>query len=428
MSPAPVGELREVLPAVAGALGVASLRSDVPRPGWSLPTHPRVVVVLVDGLGDMLLADRPSYAPFLTGLRAEGGRALRSGFPSTTATSMGSFGTGLASGEHGMVGYQVRDPDTGLLLNELSWENGPDPREWQPRPPVFEQVAADGVDVVLIGPSFFGGSGLTEAALRGARFVGASSLDRRVDAAATAVRSSPRSLVYLYWGDVDKTGHGRGCGSWDWCDELAAVDLALRTLAARLPSDTLMVVTADHGMVDVPMDARIDLVDADTDPVARELARGVELTGGEPRAPMLYCEPGEAPAVAARWRAVLGDDAEVLTRDEAVAAGWFGPVGGSRSSADRGRRLLGLGSTGGPRHARPAGRGQVADRPARCPHGRRGARPAARAPTGLRLTGPLGQDGPPWRNWSSSRARWTAASRRWRCRWTTTTRCADVAA
>ncbi len=327
MRPAPTGELCEVLPAVAGALGVTCLHPDVVRPGWTLPAHPRVVVVLVDGLGDLLLADRASYAPFLTGLRADGGaRVLRSGFPSTTATSMGSFGTGLSSGTHGMVGYQVRDPATGDLLNELSWENGPDPRAWQPRPPVFEQVAADGVDVVLIGPSFFGGSGLTEAALRGARFVGASSLDRRVDAAAQAVRSAPRSLVYLYWGDVDKTGHARGCGSWDWCDELASVDLGLRTLAARLPSDTLMVVTADHGMVDVPMEARVDLADADTDPVARELARGVALTGGEPRAPMLYCEPGQAEAVARRWRHVLGADADVRTRDEAIAAGWFGPV------------------------------------------------------------------------------------------------------
>lgn len=326
MTAAPVGDLHEVLPAAAAALGVTSLLPDVVRPGWTLPAYPRVVVVLVDGLGDLLLAERVAYAPYLTGLRERGGRVLRSGFPSTTATSMGSFGTGVTSGEHAMVGYQVLDPDTGLLLNQLSWENGPDPRVWQPRPPVFEQVAATGVDVVQIGPWFFGGSGLTEAALRGARFIPAATLDQRVDAAAAAVRSAPRTLLYLYWGDIDKIGHSHGCGSWDWCDELAAVDLGLRTLAARLPSDALMVVTADHGMVDVPMTGRTDLADADTDPVARELARGVHLTGGEPRAPMLYCEAGEADAVAARWRGVLGDDADVLTRAEAVAAGWFGRV------------------------------------------------------------------------------------------------------
>jgi len=84
-------------------------------------------------------------------------------------------------------------------------------------------------------------------------------------------------------------------------------------------------VTADHGMVDVPLHDRIDL--ADDQGLARQLALGVHLTGGEPRAPMLYCEPDQAQAVLARWRAELAADFDVLSRDEAVTAGWFGPVG-----------------------------------------------------------------------------------------------------
>lgn len=316
----PVGSLAEVLPAVAAALDVP-LEGTV-QPTWTLPRADRVVVVLVDGLGDTLLARRAGYAPYLTSLRAAG-RGLAAGYPSTTATSMGTFGTGVLAGQHGLLGYQVLDPDRDRLLNELSWEDGPDPRVWQPRRTVFEQVLAQGVDVVQIGPRFFAGSGLTEAALRGARFVAASSLDARVDAAAAAVRASPRSLVYVYWGEVDKVGHVQGCGSYEWCDELAAVDLAVRSLAARLPSDALLVVTADHGMVDVPDGARLDLA-ADS-ALELELARGVRLTGGEPRAPMLYCEPGQGAAVLSRWRTEL-PDFDVLSGTEAVAAGWFGPV------------------------------------------------------------------------------------------------------
>lgn len=315
------GSLAEVLPAVARALG-AGLEGTV-EPTWRLPSADRVVVVLVDGLGDTLLARRAGYAPYLTSLRAAG-RVLAVGYPSTTATSMGTFGTGTLAGTHGLVGYQVLDPDQGRLLNELSWEDGPDPRVWQPRRTVFEQVAAHGIEVVQIGPAFFRGSGLTEAALRGARFVAAESLDARVDAAASAVRSAPRTLVYVYWGEVDKVGHVEGCGSYAWCDELSAVDLAVRSLAARLPSDALLVVTADHGMVDVPEGSRLDLA-GDT-ALERSLAQGIWLTGGEPRAPMLYCEPGRADAVVARWRDAL-PDFDVLARDEAVAAGWFGPVG-----------------------------------------------------------------------------------------------------
>ena len=309
-----VGALADLLPAAAAALG-APLR-DVP---FVLPPAPRVCVLLVDGLGERLLAARGGHAPYLRELLLRGD-VLEAGFPSTTATSMGSFGTGLGAGEHGLVGYQVRDPRSGRLLNQLSWEDGVDPRTWQPERTVLEHLVDADVAVTRIGPAFFEGSGLTEATLRGGRFVAADGLDARVDAALAALRRPGRSLVYVYWGEVDKVGHVHGAASWEWGEEVGAVDLAVRRLARRMPPDCLLLVTADHGMVDVPGDARLDLA-ADA-----ELADGVLLTGGEPRAPMLYCVPGASEDVLATWRGRLGEAVEVLSRDEAVAGGWFGPV------------------------------------------------------------------------------------------------------
>ncbi len=330
-SPAAVGTLADVLPAVAGALGApvagAGDRADA-LAALRLPPAPRVLEVLVDGLGEQLLRARSGHAPTLRSLLtgapvaglASASSVLDVSYPSTTATSLASLGTGLLPGAHGMTGYQVRVPASGALLNELSWEGGPDPRTWQPHPPVFTQVAADGVDVTRVGPAHFDGSGLTEAALRGGRYRAARSLGDRVEAALDALSASPRSLVYLYWGDVDKAGHVSGVASTAWGAALEEVDAAIAALAARLPPDALMVLTADHGMVDVPAGSRTDLAhDA-------ELAAGVELTGGEPRAPMLYCRPGAAADVAATWRGRFGEDLEVLLRDEAREAGWFGPV------------------------------------------------------------------------------------------------------
>jgi predicted AlkP superfamily pyrophosphatase or phosphodiesterase len=312
--------LSEVLPGVAAALGAGP---ETAHTRFRPPSASRAVVVLVDGLGDLLLAERASYAPFLASLRDDG-RPVTAGFPSTTATSMGSFGTGLPPGGHGLVGYEVRDPATGRLLNELQWQDGPDPIVWQPNSTVFETVIAAGVDAVQIGPGYFQGSGLTVAALRGPRFVAATSLADRVDAAAEQVRRSPRSLVYLYWGEVDKVGHEFGVGSHHWLEELQAVDLAMRMLARRLPRGTLLVVTADHGMIDVPFTSRIDLADDGAAPAL--LREEIEVVGGEPRAPMLYTSPDAAHRVRDRWVRVLGDDADVLLRDEAITAGWFGAV------------------------------------------------------------------------------------------------------
>jgi hypothetical protein len=312
------GTLADLMPAVARGLDVP-LDDDTYPPALTVPSAPRACVLLVDGLGDALLRERAGHAPYLRAMLDEVD-TLTAGFPTTTATSMGSIGTGRPPGTHGLVGYEVLVPELDQLLNELSWETPVDPRLWQPGTTLFQLAAADGVDVVRIGPGYFDGSGLTEAALRGGRFVAAKTLDDRVDAALAALRSAPRALVYVYWGDVDKIGHVKGAGSWEWGEELAKVDDAVRRLVAGLPSDAALHVTADHGMLDVPFGQRVDVA------AEPELARGVRHLGGEARCPQVYCEPGEQEGVLQRWQQRLSGLADVVTGDEAVAAGWFGPV------------------------------------------------------------------------------------------------------
>ncbi|MEI2732282.1 MAG: alkaline phosphatase family protein [Dermatophilaceae bacterium] len=310
------GTLTAVLPSVLASLGSASYAD---RPVLDLAPSARAVVVLVDAMGDELIRRRRGHIPFLrTGL--DTAYRLDCGFPSTTATSTASFGTGLPPGAHGLVGFEVLVPETDTILNQLSWDGGPDPRRWQPLPTAFENAAADGVAVTRIGPGFFDGSGLTTAALRGGSFVAAAGLTEGVDAALAAVRAAPRALVYLYWGELDKIGHVHGCESLEYGLELERIDRELARLAESVPADTAVYVTADHGMVDVPLHARVDL--------AREpgLLAGVRHVGGEARSVQLYCRRGAARFVAAAWRVRLGPSASVLRRDEAIEAGWFGPV------------------------------------------------------------------------------------------------------
>nr|WP_101394261.1 nucleotide pyrophosphatase/phosphodiesterase family protein [Phycicoccus duodecadis] len=314
------GSLADVLPSVCASLGVPSVAGAAAWAGpLALPAARRGVVVLVDGLGARQLGRRLGHAPWLRA-QVTGTRTLVSGFPSTTATSMGSFGTGSHPGTHGMLGYEVLDPARDQVFNELSWEDGPVPERWQPRTTWFERAAAAGLGVVRIGPGFFDGSGLTQAALRGGRFAAAESLPARVDAALAAVRATPRGLVYLYWGEVDKLGHVHGPESLEWTAELEAVDRELACLAAGLPDDASLTVTADHGMLACPHETRLDVADEPS------LRVGVRHLGGEPRTTHVYCEEGAVADVAAAWSAVLGDRAWVGRRDEAVAAGLFGVV------------------------------------------------------------------------------------------------------
>ncbi len=314
----PAPTLSDVLPSVAAALG-----TPVRGPGLlPMPAARSGVVVLVDGLGDRLLERRGGHAPFLRSVRAGSGTAaaVDCGFPSTTATSMGTFGTARPPGSHGLVGTEVLDPALDAVFSELAWDPRVDPRRWQPGSTVFEDATVAGLPVVMVGPPWFDGSGLTVAALRGARFVAAGDPDDRVDAVLAALAAHPRVLVYLYWGEVDKVGHVHGCESWQWGQEVERVDGELARLVRSVPADVLVTVTADHGMVDVPHADRVDL--ADEPP----LRRGVRHVGGEPRAVQLYCDPGAADAVAGVWRERFGPAAEVVTRADAVGRGWFGPV------------------------------------------------------------------------------------------------------
>lgn len=308
--------LGALLPGAAAALG-----HDLGRPAVSLPAAERICVVVVDGLGHRMLLERPRAAPFLSTLM-DPEQCLVAGAPSTTATSMASFGTGLPPGRHGLVGYEVMDPDRGELLNELRWHPDTDPLRWQPHPTVFQQLAARGVPVTQIGNPEFDGSGLTTAALRGAAFVGLTRLRDRVDAAVQRLREP--GLVYLYWADVDSVGHVHGWRSAQWRRAVRALDRELVRLSRSLPAGTQLVITADHGMVDVPHAERLDLA---TQP---GLWSRFRMLGGEGRFAQLYCEPG-TPAdriddLARQLADWIGERAHVRTRAAAIDAGWFGLV------------------------------------------------------------------------------------------------------
>jgi len=282
-----------------------------------LPTAPRVVLLLIDGLGQRQLARNAADAPYLCSLTQ---RTLTCGVPSTTATSLTSLGVGLPPGAHGVVGYTSRIPGTDRLLNALRWDDSVDAEEWQPHTTALAQAARAGVATTVVNKRAFEGSGLTLASQRGAEFVAADSPGERLAAAARTAGADTPSLVYVYDSDLDATGHARGCRSEAWRHQLATVDAFAQRLREVIPADAALVVTADHGMVDVDPEDRVD-VDAEPD-----LMDGVTLLGGEARFRHVYCRAGAIDDVVARWRARLGDQALVLTREEAVAAGWFGEV------------------------------------------------------------------------------------------------------
>ena len=309
--------LADVVPSVLAAMGVSGFDHRI-----DLAAEVRgACVLLIDGLGAELLDTYAGDAPVMAGLR---GRTLQAGFPSTTVAGLAAVGTGCRSGEHGMVGLSFRLPGVGVI-NPLRWRPHPwgddlreaaPPEEVQPMSTTFERAASAGVAVSVVSPAEFSGSGLTRAILRGGRYVGVQALGDLAAGVRAAVADG--GFCYGYHGEVDLLGHLYGPGSPAWRMQLREVDRLVESLVEGLPPGGLLAIVADHGMVAVDDD---EVVDIDS---CAALLDGVQAIGGEPRARYVYVDDGAADAVLAAWREVLGDRAWVASRDEAIAAGWFG--------------------------------------------------------------------------------------------------------
>lgn len=304
--------LDQVLGTVMTAVGL--IDTDPTPLSPSVPRAERACIVLVDGLGFEQLQQRRGHAPTLRSLGID--RHISTVVPSTTAAGITAFGTGRRPGATAMVGYSLRAPRSGRTFSLIAWDDDTvSAQTWQTEPTLFEGLGERAEQTSLIQPAKFVGSGLTTAALRGAPSVVAQSLPQRVDAAVAQLRAGDK-LTYLYWGDLDSAGHKEGWLSERWTGELETFDAEFGRLLCSLPAGTLVVLTADHGMIDVT--ERIDIADR------RELTQGVDAVAGESRAVHLYT--GEPEAVASRWSEYFGDTAWVATADEVIAAGLLGPT------------------------------------------------------------------------------------------------------
>ncbi|HCB37806.1 MAG TPA: PglZ domain-containing protein [Acidimicrobiaceae bacterium] len=324
---------------------------------------PAVVVLVVDGLGWRQLERHRSVAPVLAGADGAAVRPITTVAPSTTSAALTSITTGATPGEHGVVGHTV--PTEAGLLNTLRWTVPPQagtggagdtdarslvaPERLQPVEPFL------GSRAVVVNRAKYAGSGFTAAHLRGARFVPWTSHRRLVDTALERVRRGDR-LVFAYYDTLDRTAHRYGLGR-RYRAVLAAVDAQVARLRAELPAGVVLMVTADHGMVEV-REPRIEL--------AGPLRGLATHSSGEARFRWLHAAPGRAGELLAAVRR-HDDVADVMTRAEVVAAGWLGPHLTSAAAARLGDVALVARA--------PVVFGAVA--PARPP-----ARPSARPPAG----------------------------------------------
>jgi predicted AlkP superfamily pyrophosphatase or phosphodiesterase len=310
--------LSQITPSLFASLGLVDFRDQIqcgPSPAG------RELLFLIDGLGADAVAKYATYIPTLTSLIRHG--AVKTSFPSTTATSLATLTTGVNPGQHGMLGYTVQVPRSGgRILNSLKWDERVDPVIWQPIPTLFERAAAKNISVTHVAAKRYEDSGFTRAVFRGAQYKGANTHADLVSETVQALKNTP-AFVYLYVNDLDVAGHSDGVGSEKWLAALAGIDALLSALVMKLPRGTRIWLTSDHGMINVE-----EKLILGTD---NSLLDGVTTIAGEPRARHIYFDDAaDSPAArldyAGRWREYFGKRATIYTREEAIAGHLFGEV------------------------------------------------------------------------------------------------------
>ena len=311
-----------VLPSLMESLGYSSGYAD--HSGAQLvdfkPAQIAVLIV-VDGLGWSNLSQRSAHARFLWSQPKQRIETVR---PSTTGAALTTLLTGELPGEHGLVGYRIRDRGSNRFRSTLNdWDGILDMRSWQRAEPLMSRARDLGMNPVAIGRKAHESSGLTRAILHGASYVGAQSIEERMYQAARYVHSEKSQLIYVYIDELDRAGHVHGWQSDQWLAQLEEVDLQVRQFVEALPKTVGCVLTADHGMVDVPFHKQVLM---DEHP---PLLSGVAHIAGEPRMRYLYlAEPSAAntASLVETWREKEQKRANVWSREEVIATGIFGNV------------------------------------------------------------------------------------------------------
>jgi hypothetical protein len=286
------------------------------RPDWLPPpagAAAQAVLLVLDGLGWLQLQERLVLAPVLGQLT---GGPITSVAPTTTATALTSISLGCPPAEHGVVGYRmvVPGPSGPEILNVLRWRTqSGDARPFLP-PDRFQPRAAFGGRTVPVATrGEFAGSGFTVAHLRGARLVGWS-LPSSLPVEVRRLLAEGEPFVYAYYDGMDKVAHIYGFGE-HYDAELVSVDRLVGDVAAVLPPGAVLVVTADHGQVEIGSAA----VALDPSVMAH-----AALVSGEARFRWLHSQPGGGADLVAAARSCYAGEAWVHTIDEVEELGWFG--------------------------------------------------------------------------------------------------------
>ncbi|MDP3483824.1 MAG: alkaline phosphatase family protein [Sulfuricella sp.] len=284
-----------------------------------------LILLIIDGLGHERLISGCAGGALHRHLRAK----ITSVFPSTTATAITTFLTGLAPQQHGLTGWFTYFREIGSVAAVLPFrprhggrsyrEAGIEVNALMGHKPFFDKIA---VPSYVVSPEWIVHSDFNAAHSGRAQRRGYDTLDTMFQSIAGIVRESPeRKYVYAYYPGLDTLAHEYGIGSPRATTLLSRLDEAFERFLAEIGgSDSTVIVSADHGFIDASPGSQIELEDHPS------LAETLLLPlCGEPRAAYCYVHPEKTEQFETYVRSELSAQAGLFKSRKLVEEGWFGP-------------------------------------------------------------------------------------------------------
>ena len=318
------GGLVNLMSSIATALGGGSPYPPLAvLPPESLADARHLVLLVIDGLGFQYLSSRDGA------LRRHLRGQMTSVFPSTTASAIPSFLTGLAPQQHGLTGWNMYFREIGAIAAPLPFrfragrhalrDAGITPAQLFGLTPLFDRLP---LPCHVVSPKPIIHSDFNVALSGKAQRHAYETLDEMFAVIAGILRSdAPRSYVYAYWPQLDSLAHEHGIHSDAVAEAFAALDAAFaRLLDTAHGSDSLVIATADHGFIDTTVEATIDL---DDHPELRETL--LLPLCGEPRMAYAYVRAGRERQFENTVRGRLADRVHLIRSEDVLRQGWLGP-------------------------------------------------------------------------------------------------------
>ena len=317
------GSLVNLMSSITAALGGHSpYQSLAALPPQALAGARHLVLLVIDGLGLNYLLNHDGA------LRRHLHGQLTSVFPSTTASAIPTFLTGLAPQQHGLTGWNMYFREIGAVVAPLPFrvrtgrhalrEAGVTPATLFGLTPLFDRLP---LPCHVVSPRNIVHSDFNVALSGRAQRHGYETLDELFALIAGLLRSDAPSYVHAYWPQIDSLAHEYGIGSEPVAVAFAALDTAFEGLLDGVArSSSRIIVTADHGFIDSPPDQTIDL---DDHPALRDTL--LLPLCGEPRMAYAYVRAGRERQFEDYVRTRLADRVRFFRSEDVLQQGWLGP-------------------------------------------------------------------------------------------------------